>query len=140
MLARIDEVISGYLNRAQQYILQTFINTGLEMMTDDSINPIDAALALQAILTRDNLEKSLCKIPKLIAVGDAEKKELIKRLDEKIAYAQDLIIRMHKKYEEADGTGADSKLQGPGTTDTDRNGQSDNCIGSNGDQTIAVNG
>ena len=53
MLARIDGVISGYLNRAQQYILQTFINTGLEMMTDDSINPIDTALALQAILTRD---------------------------------------------------------------------------------------
>lgn len=97
-------------------------------------------MAQQAIHTRDQLEKSLCKVPKLIAVGDAEKKELIKRLDEKIAYAQDLIIRMHKKYEETECSGADSSLQGPGTTDTDRDGETDNCIGSNGDQTIAVNG
>lgn len=119
-----------------------YLNGNIDMDAED-INAtalVIRMMATQAILTRDSIEKTLCKVPMLVVIGDAEKKELIKRLDEKIAYAQDLIIRMHKKYEEADSTGADSKLQGPGTTDTDRNGQVDHCIGSNGDQTIAVNG
>lgn len=119
-----------------------YLNGNIDMDAED-INAtalVIRMMAQQAILTRDSIEKTLCKVPKLIAIGDAEKKELIKRLDEKIAYAQDLIIRMHKKYEESDSAGTDSELQGPGTTDTDRNGQADNCIGSNGDQVIAVDG
>ncbi len=119
-----------------------YLNGNIDMDAED-INAtalVIRMMAQQAILTRDSIEKTLCKVPKLIAIGDAEKKELIKRLDEKIAYAQDLIIRMHKKYEESDSAGTDTELQGPVSADTDRNGQADNCIGSNGDQTIAVDG